>query len=120
MDPLHLALLLAIATAVGHSILSERMFLRPLRREGGSSVLSSPVGTRLSTAMFHLASLCWASLGVCLLVLSPEVPGDRAILWLFAGVFALSGLGNFWAAGRPHPGGVLLFGASAAILFALS
>ena len=98
---------LAVLTAVSHSVLSERIFLRPLRAEPNSdTVFSGAAPRRLATAMFHLPSLCWVTMAASMLVLHPGTAGYRTALHLFAGVFAISALGNFWAVGRPHPGWV--------------
>jgi hypothetical protein len=119
MTALVLASGLAALTAVGHSVLSERMFLQPLRAETTGGVFSDDGPKRLVTAMFHLPSLCWAALALSMLLLEPGDPGSRATLQLYACVYAASGLGNFWAVGRPHPGGVLLLSTSALIGVAL-
>lgn len=115
------AFALAIVTAIGHSVLSERLFLGPLRAEplGGGSVLAAPVARRLTVAMFHLPSLCWVAMGFGLLWLDPALPGHRETALAYAGVYALSGLGNFWGVGRVHPGGVLLLTTSALIVAAV-
>lgn len=120
MTALYLASGLALLAAVGHSFLSERLFLRPLRNEApAGGVFAGDPAKRLVTAMFHLASLCWVSLAVSMLLLPPAGAGTRAALLVYAGVYAISGVGNFWAVGRPHPGGVLLLSASVLILVAL-
>jgi len=119
MTALHLAAALAVMAAAGHSILSERLFLRRLRREApGTGVLTDRVGKRLVVAMFHMASLCWVTLALSTLWLEPGGDGYGRVLHLYAGVYVISGLGNFWAVGRPHPGGVLLLSAGALILVA--
>ena len=120
MTALTLACGLALLAAAGHSFLSERLFLMPLRSEAiEGSVFSTDVAKRLAVAMFHLASLCWVSMALSLLVLEPGAEGYEATLGLYAAVYAISGLGNFWAVRRPHPGGVLLLATSALILAAL-
>jgi len=120
MTALHVAAGLALLAAVGHSFLSERLILAPLRREAiEGGVFSEPGRKRLAVAMFHLASLCWAGLAMGLLLLDPEASGDRETLHVFAAIYGISGLGNFWAVGRPHPGGVLLLSAAGLVLFAL-
>jgi len=100
--------------------LSERLYLVPLRLEtveGG--VFSGESSKRLATAMFHMASLCWITMATTMLLLEPGSVGYRATLHLFAAVFAVSGFGNFWAVGRPHPGGVMLLSASLFVLASL-
>lgn len=117
MTSLTLASGLAILTAMAHSYLSERLVLRPLRREAvEGSVLSFEVAKRLAAAMFHLASLCWVGMAVSLLLLDSDAGGYRGTLLIFAGIYAVSGIGNFWAVRRPHPGGIMLLSTSALIL----
>jgi hypothetical protein len=120
MMALYLASGLALLAALGHSYLSERIFLGPLRAETlEGSVFSGAVPKKLAVAMFHMASLCWASMAIGMLLLEPTKDGDRAALLIYAAVYAISGIGNFWAVGKPHPGGVLLLATSGAILAAL-
>ena len=120
MTALHLAAGLAFATAAGHSYLSERLFLRPLRAESASGgVFADERARKLATAMFHLASLCWVGIAIGMLVLEPGSASSRSALPIYAGIYAISGFGNFWAVGRPHPGGILLLLASALILVEL-
>jgi len=120
MTALGVAAGLALFAALAHSYLSERIFLAPLRAEQvAGSVFSGAAPKRLVVAMFHLPSLCWASMAISLLVLEPAGSGYRETLLLFAAVYALSGIGNFWALGKVHPGGVVLLCAAAAILGAL-
>ncbi len=120
MNPLHIACTLALLTALGHSYLSERLFLRPLRSETlTAGTFSDDRAKRLVTAMFHLPSVFWVAMGVSLLVLQPGVGGYRETLQIYAAIYALSGVGNFWAVGKPHPGGILLLTTSALILIAL-
>ena len=117
---LHLAFVLALLTAVGHSYLTEMTFLRPLRAESvAGTVFAGDVPKRLATAMFHFPSLCWVGMAVSMLLLDPTSGGYRETLHIYAGIYAVSGVGNFWATGRPHPGGVLLLSASALTLAAL-
>ena len=120
MAALYLAFVLVMLTAVGHSVLSERLFLRPLRSETvPGSVFSAGTPQKLATAMFHLPSVCWAAMAISMLLLEPSAGGYRATLQVYAAVYAISGVGNFWAVGRPHPGGVLLLSASSLILVSL-
>lgn len=115
-----LAAALALIAAVGHSYLSERLFLRPLRADpAATGVLGNPVARRLVVGMFHLASVCWAGMAVSMLLLDPQASGHRATLQIYAAIYALSGLGNFWAVGGPHPGGILILSSAALILLSL-
>lgn len=120
MVTLLLAFTLALLTAFGHSYLSERFFLQPMRQtQETRGVFSTARGQRLATAMFHLPSLAWAAMGLSLLVLDSAGGGYKETLLIYASVFAVSGLGNFWAVGRPHPGGVMLLATSGLILASL-
>ena len=120
MTAFHVAAGLALLAAAGHSFLSERLFLRPLRSgTADAAALSSGSAKRLVTAMFHLASVCWVTLAISLLVLDPRAEGASTTLHAHAAVYALSGLGNFWAVGGVHPGGVILLSAAALVLFGL-
>ena len=120
MTALYLASVLALLTALGHSYLTERMLLRPLRAETAlGSVFSGEAPKKLATAMFHFPSLCWIGMAISMLLLEPASGGYRETLHIYAGIYAVSGIGNFWAVGRPHPGGILLLSASTLILSAL-
>ncbi len=120
MTAFHLAAGLALLAAAGHSILCERIYLSPLRSETiTGATFSADSGKRLVTAMFHLASICWAGMAIGVLVLDPEARGASTTLHMVAAIFALSGLGNFWAVGRVHPGGVILLSAAGLVLVGL-
>jgi len=120
MTALHFAFALTMLTAAAHSYLSERVFLRPLRAETtGVGVFSGRTAKKLAVAMFHLPSLCWGGMAISLLLLEPGSGGYRGTLQIYAVIYALSGIGNFWAVGKPHPGGVMLLASSALILVAL-
>jgi hypothetical protein len=111
----------ALRTALGHSYLPERFFLRPLRAESEIvGAFSGDVAKKLGFAMFHLASVCWVGMAASMLLLEPAGAGYRQTLQIYAAVFALSGLGNFWAVGKPHFGDVLLLSTSGLILIALN
>ncbi|MEM7411098.1 MAG: hypothetical protein AAF430_12755 [Myxococcota bacterium] len=114
MNPLYGVLGLAALTALGHSYLSETLFLRPLRAAPcATDHAGPPVPQKLLSAMFHLPSLFWVGIASAMLFLDPSAAGYRVTLWIFAGLFAVSALGNFWAVGRVHPGGLMLASASA-------
>lgn len=120
MTALTLAAALALLAAAGHSVLSERLFLRPMRSETlEDSVFHPGVAKRLVSAMFHLASVCWAGMAIVLLGLEPAGHASPSMLHVFAAIFLVSGLGNFWATRRMHPGGVLLCSAGALVLAGL-
>ena len=114
---LSLAAGLAMITAVAHSVLSERKFLGPLRQEANvGGVLDSPTSKRLTSAMFHLPSLCWIGMAISMLLLDPMDTGVRETMMIYAGIYAVSGIGNLWCLKRLHPGGILLLSTSALIL----
>ena len=110
---------LALATAVGHSVLSERVLLRALRAEAPAGVLGHPAARRLVVGMFHLPSVCWAGMAVSMLLLDPQAAGYRATLHIYAAIYALSAGVTFWGIRRPHPGGFLILSAAALILVSL-
>lgn len=118
---LYCAFALTLLTAAGHSYLSEKLFLRPMRRQSVTNeVFQNERARKLTTLMYHFPSLCWAAMGLCLLLLHPGTGGYREVLTLFAIVFALSGVGNFWAVGKPHAGGVMLLVTSGLVIASLS
>lgn len=120
MTFLYIAASLAILAAIGHSTISEMKFLRPLRAETHeNTVFSGLAAKRLASGMFHMASISWGTMGIAMLLLEPGHDGYRPTLHLFAAVFAMSGLGNFWIVGKLHPGGVLLLGAGILVLASL-
>ncbi len=120
MTALYLAFALTMFTAAAHSYLSERLFLGPLRVETAEAgVFAGRTAKKLAIAMFHLPSLCWGGMAVSMLLLEPGSGGYRGTLQIYAGIYTLSGIGNFWAVGRPHPGGVMLIASSMLILAAL-
>lgn len=117
---LYLAAAFATCTAIAHSILSERLVLRPLRAETiPGSVVSGTSRQRLVSAMFHLPSIFWFGLAVSMLLMDPEASSSRSTLLVYATLFALSGIGNFWALSSPHPGGFMLLATAALICVAL-
>jgi hypothetical protein len=119
MNLLHLALGLSILTSLAHSTLSERLHLRALRLNSSSQGIRGAMGHRLTTLMFHLPSLFWIAMAITLLFLDPTRAGDRVAFWLYAAIYAGSGVGNFWATRRPHPGGLLLLAIAGLVLITL-
>jgi heme exporter protein D len=118
---LTIACMLAVVVPVGHSVLSQKIFLKPLALENHpDGALSSDVAKRLTFAMFHFASVCWLGMGVSILTMLWVGELHRSTLFVFAAVYALSGLGNFWSVRQPHPGGIMLCTISGLILAALN
>ncbi|WP_422345545.1 hypothetical protein [Parasphingorhabdus sp.] len=104
--------IIAVTVAAAHYILGERVVLKPLFAEPTEGLLSAPSMRRLTWAMFQLHSLVWASLGIAVL-LNRLQGGSDLIGYLAILIFTTSGIGNFAALRRPHPGGILLILAAA-------
>lgn len=110
---------LGVATAIGHSILSERLFLRPLFAGPQTGMFAKRSMRDITRAVFHIPSLAWAALGIALLF--ARVDGGNPLLSLVAAiVFAGSGIGNLAALRRPHPGGLMLIAAAALAILDLA
>jgi hypothetical protein len=112
---------LAIATAFGHSLLGERMILRPLYAEPRTGLLASRAMRDIIRVIMHLPSMAWVVLGVA--VLAARIAGGNPLLSLvaaliFAGGYypgsslAGSGIGNLAALRRAHFGGLMLLAAA--------
>ncbi|MEP2101549.1 MAG: hypothetical protein ABJP02_02855 [Parasphingorhabdus sp.] len=104
--------IIAVTVAAAHFILGEQAVLKPLFAEPTQGILSAPTMRHLTWAMFQLHSLVWGSLGVAVLLNRLQGGGDL-IGYLAILIFAISGIGNFAALRRPHPGGILLLLAAA-------
>lgn len=104
--------IIAVTVAAAHFNLGERVILKPLFAEPTDGLLSSPNMRHLTWAMYQLHSLVWASLGIAVLVNRLQGGGDL-IAYLAILIFTISGIGNFAALRRPHPGGILLLLAAA-------
>ncbi len=102
------AAIIAVTVAAAHYILGERAVLKPLFAEPTDGLLATPTMRHLTWAMFQLHSLVWASLGIVVL-LNRLQGGSDLIGYLAILIFTASGIGNFAALQRPHPGGILLF-----------
>ena len=103
---------LGIATAVGHSVISERMILGPLYAGSPGGILKSRATRAIIRAVFHMPSMAWAVLGIAVLV--ARLDGGNPLLSIVAAIlFAVSGIGNLAALRRPHFGGLMLVGAAA-------
>lgn len=120
MSLLNLVFVLSVLIAMGHSLLSERLHLRPMRRRAREKGQTDPTWIRLSTLMYHFPSLLWVVLAGAMCQLDPGETGTPAILALFGSVYALSGIGNLWATRRPHPGGLLLLSVAGLVFYVFS
>jgi hypothetical protein len=106
------AAILSIACAIGHSLISERKFLRPLYAEPRSGVFAARSMRDITRMVFHIPSMAWAVLGMA--VLAARIEGGSQLLSIVAAiVFTASGIGNLAALRRPHIGGLLMLGAAA-------
>ena len=109
------AAILSIACAIGHSLISERKFLRPLYAEPRSGVFAARSMRDIARVVFHIPSMAWAVLGMA--VLAARIEGGSQLLSIVAAiVFTASGIGNLAALRRPHIGGLLMLGAAALTL----
>jgi hypothetical protein len=107
--------ILGIATAVGHSVISERTILGPLYAGSPGGILKSRATRAIIRAVFHMPSLAWAVLGIAVLV--ARLDGGNSLLSIVAAIlFAVSGVGNLAALRRLHFGGLMLVGAAALTL----
>jgi hypothetical protein len=99
--------LLGVIVAIAHSVLGERVILRPLYRERTTGLLAARAMRDIIRAVFHIPSLAWAGLGIAVL-LNRLQSGSDLLQIVAAVIFALSGVANIAALRRPHPGGVIL------------
>ena len=58
------AAILGIATAIGHSLISERKILGPLYAGNPGGVFKSRRTRAVTRAVFHMPSIAWAVLGI--------------------------------------------------------
>jgi hypothetical protein len=87
-----LAATLLVGTAVMHSLLGERLFVRPLLGEGGQFYKRKLAGFLLRLA-WHLLSVSWVTIAAILLTIA-FWPGNlpKAILWIIGATFTVIGL----------------------------
>lgn len=104
--------LLGTIVAIAHSVLSERVLLRPLYAEQSSVVLAQKSSRDIIRAVVHMPSLAWAALAIAVMV-NRWTDGSDLMPITAAIVFAISGLGNLLALKRPHPGGLILLAMAA-------
>lgn len=106
---------LGIAGAIGHSLISERRFLRPLYAEPRTGLFAARSARAITRGIFHMPSMVWVVLGLA--VLAARVEGGNPLLSIVAAIiFTASGVGNLAALRRPHIGGLLMLGAAALTL----
>jgi hypothetical protein len=98
---------LGIIVAIAHSVLSERVLLGPLFRERSDGMLASEPTRNIIRAVFHMPSLAWSALGIAVFFNRLQEGSDLLPITVIV-VLAISGIGNFAALRRPHPGGIIL------------
>jgi len=109
------AAVLSIACAIGHSLISERKFLRPLFAEPRTGLFASRSTREITRGIFHFPSIVWVVLALG--VLPFRIKGSNQLLGIVAAIiFAGSGIGNLAALRRIHIGGLLMIGAAALTL----
>ena len=109
------AAILGIATAIGHSLISERKLLGPLYAGNPGGILKSRPTRAIIRAVFHMPSMAWAVLGIA--VLAARIEGGNPLLSIVAAtIFTGSGIGNLAALRRLHIGGLMMLGAAALTL----
>jgi hypothetical protein len=109
------AAILGVACAIGHSLISERKFLRPLHAEPRTGPFAARSMRDITRVVFHIPSMAWAVLGIAVLVARME-GGNQLLSIVAAIIFAGSGIGNLAALRRPHAGGLMMIGAAALTL----
>lgn len=117
-----------LASAAGHSFLSEKFLLRPMFAASGEDVpkkgrpLADPAIRRVIRWVFHLPSFAWAQTALATLWLADGASGagKREALPAFAifgaAVYFTAAIANAYALRRVHPGNVLLTIAGAALI----
>jgi hypothetical protein len=106
---------LGIAGAIGHSLISERRFLRPLYAEPRTGLFAARSARAITRGIFHMPSMVWVVLGLA--VLAARVEGGNPLLSIVAAIiFTASGVGNVVALRRLHFSGLLMLGAAALTL----
>ena len=79
---------LSIVGAIGHSVISERKFLRPLYAEPRTGLFASRSARAIARGIFHMPSMVWVVLGLasslrasraatCSSALSPSLSSRR-------------------------------------------
>jgi hypothetical protein len=110
---------LGIAGAIGHSLISERRFLRQLYAKPRTGLFAARSARAITRGIFHMPSMVWVVLGLA--VLAARVEGGNPLLSIVAAIiFTASGVGNLAALRRPHKGGLLMLGAAALMLVDLA
>jgi hypothetical protein len=106
---------LSIVSAIGHSVISERKFLRPLYAEPRTGLFAVRSVRDITRGIFHMPSMVWVVLGLG--VLAARLEGGNQLLSIVAAIiFTASGVGNVVALRRLHFSGLLLLGAAALTL----
>ena len=106
---------LSIVCAIGHSLISERKFLRPLFAEPRTGLFAARSARNITRGIFHMPSMVWVVLGLG--VLAARIEGGNQLLSIVAMIiFISSGVGNLAALRRLHISGLLVLGAAALTL----
>jgi hypothetical protein len=106
---------LSIVCAIGHSLISERKFLRPLFAEPRTGLFAARSARDITRGIFHMPSMVWVVLGLG--VLAARIEGGNQLLSIVAMIiFISSGVGNLDALRRLHISGLLVLGAAALTL----
>jgi hypothetical protein len=106
---------LSIVCAIGHSLISERKFLRPLFAEPRTGLFAARSARDITRGIFHMPSMVWVVLGLG--VLAARIEGGNQLLSIVAMIiFISSGVGNLAALRRLHISGLLVLGAAALTL----
>ena len=113
------------ASAIGHSLLSEKILLRPMfAARGDNRVLQNAATRRVIRWVFHLPSIVWALTAAAKLFLAAGAPYTddwrRSTLPAFAffgaAIYFRAAVVNAYALRRIHLGNVLLTIAGAGLL----
>ena len=106
---------LSIVCAIGHSLISERKFLRPLFSGPRTGLFAARSARNITRGIFHMPSMVWVVLGLG--VLAARIEGGNQLLSIVAMIiFISSGVGNLAALRRLHISGLLVLGAAALTL----
>lgn len=108
-----------LASALGHSYLSERFILRPLSAtRGDNRVLADAANWRVTVAMYHLVSLAWIAIAgaTVWLLLNPQSDSLTLIASIGGAFYFASALANLWCLRRPHVGNIMLTIAAATLI----
>ncbi|MEP2990139.1 MAG: hypothetical protein ABJN65_14255 [Parasphingorhabdus sp.] len=98
---------LGVIVAIAHSVIGERLLIRPLYAERTDGILADKSTRDIIRAVMHMPSLAWAGLAIAVLI-NRWQDGTDLMPITAAIIFVISGVGNLLALKRPHPGGLIL------------